>query len=333
MPLIGLNRAFVKQGLRILGGRSNIGLRVLSDVARVRDKPNAYHLGFMLGPRVNAGGRVGDAMLGSHLLSTHDELLARQIASRLDAYNEERQTLERYVLDQALDMIEDQKLNDHPVLLVGAEGWHPGVIGIVASRLKERFYKPSLVVGFDGANGKGSGRSITGVSMGDAMHKAVHLGLLEKGGGHAMAAGFSVNQKTYDAFYEFLNDELGPKAREAKPTIYIDSVISLSGINDSLLEQLSKMEPFGAGNPSVKFMIPNLKVSYMEPVGTGHRRCRIQDEKGASATMMAFAVENTAFEKALQKAKTKPFDVIVTVKENTYGGRKDISIIMEDMAL
>ncbi|MBX9705237.1 MAG: DHH family phosphoesterase, partial [Gammaproteobacteria bacterium] len=333
MPLIGLNRAFVRQGLKIMATRSNIGLSTLADIAKVSEKPSAYHLGFALGPRVNAGGRVGDAMLGSHLLSTGDDLLAKQIASRLDSYNEERQGIERFVLEQALNQIELKNLNEHPILLISGEGWHPGVIGIVASRLKERFHKPAMVVAFDENIGKGSGRSVAGVIMGEAMIKAVQLGLLAKGGGHAMAAGFTVMRDQYDAFYTFLNAELGDKARSSLPTLIIDSSISIGGATLAMITELQTLEPFGAGNPQPRFIIKNVTMPYAEPIGDGsHFRCRIQDETGAVAKLMAFRVTGTPVEAALKRARTEMFDVVVTLKNDTFGGRNSITLMLEYMA-
>lgn len=333
MPLIGLNRAFVRQGLKVMSARNNIGLSTLCDIARVNEKPSAYHLGFALGPRVNAGGRVGDAMLGSHLLSTDDVLLSRQIASRLDAYNEERQGIERFVLDQALEQIERDKLNQNPILMVQQEGWHPGVIGIVASRLKERFHKPALVVAFDKDIGKGSGRSVPGVIMGEAMIKAVQLGLLDKGGGHAMAAGLTVLRQNYDVFYDFLNSELGEKARSSLPTLNIDGVLSVGGATLELIEELQQLEPFGAGNAQPRFMIKNVTLPYAEPIGDGsHFRCRIHDEAGSGAKLMAFRAKDTPFEFAIKRARDNPCDVIVTLKNDTFGGRNSVTLMLEDMA-
>lgn len=333
MPLIGLNRAFVRQGLKVMAARNNIGLSTLADIAKVNEKPSAYHLGFALGPRVNAGGRVGDAMLGSHLLSTDDLLLSKQIASRLDAYNEERQGIERLVLEQALMQIEQHNLDQHPILLVHNEGWHPGVIGIVASRLKERFHKPALVVAFDADIGKGSGRSVPGVVMGEAMIKAVQLGLLDKGGGHAMAAGFTVLRARYDAFYEFLNTELGAHARSSLPTLNIDGALSVGGATLELIEELQKLEPFGAGNAQPRFMIQNVMIPYAEPIGDGsHFKCRIQDETGAGAKLMAFRVTGTPLEAAIKRARTHPCDVVVTMKNDTFGGRNSVTLMLEDMA-
>ncbi len=333
MPLIGLNRAFVRQGLKVMAKRKNIGLSNLADIAKITEKPSAYHLGFALGPRVNAGGRVGDALLGSHLLSTQDSLYARQIASRLDAYNEERQGIERLVLEKALEQIDQQQLNQHPILLVKGDGWHPGVIGIVASRLKERFNKPALVVAFDNDIGKGSGRSVPNVIMGDAMIKAVQLGLLDKGGGHAMAAGFTVMRHCYDAFYDFLNQELGENAKASRPTLSIDGMLSVGGATLKLIEELQQLEPFGAGNAQPRFLIRNVTMPYAEAIGDGsHFRCRIEDETGVGAKLMAFRVSGTPFEAAIKRARINPFDVVVTVKNDTYGGRNSVTLMLEDMA-
>lgn len=183
MPLTGLNRAFVTQGLKVMARRDNIGLRALADVAGLSETPSTYHLGFLIGPRINAGGRVGKADYGSRLLSTLDDLEAIQLARDLDLYNGERKEIEQTVLDQAFDQVERQHLHRHPVILVGQEGWHPGVIGIVAGRIKERYSRPVCVVGFENGVGKGSGRSIHGVNLGNVMHTATHKGLLIYGGG------------------------------------------------------------------------------------------------------------------------------------------------------
>lgn len=333
MPLVGLNRTFVKQGLKVMERRANIGLVQLSDIIKIGEKATTYHLGFALGPRINAGGRVGKASLGSQLLTTEDWLLAKEIALQLNTYNLERQEIEKYVLEQALLQIEEKKLNQYPILLVGGEGWHPGVIGIVASRLKERFSKPACVVGFDNDIGKGSGRSVTGVTMGEAMIKATNLGLLEKGGGHAMAAGFTVLKSKFDKFYAYLNEELGEKALASIPSISVAAALSLSAIKPDLVDMLETLEPFGAGNPQPKFLIKKIRIQYMESMSDGlHKRCRVVDEFGQTAKLMAFRVQGTPLEEALNLGRHKDFDAVVTLKKDSYSGNKAVTIILEDLA-
>ncbi len=230
MPLKDLNRAFVYQGLKILNRRKNKGLVTLSDVASISSEVAAYHLGFLLGPRINAGGRVGKADLGSKLLSTDDLSKAKEIAQSLNFYNEERQTIEAIVLEQAYHIIELEKLYDNAVIVVAAKDWHPGVVGIVASRIKDKFNKPSIVISLDEkGEGKGSGRSIYGVELGNMMHEAVHQGLLIKGGGHAMAVGISIYQDKIDEFKQFLNDRLKESVEAYVPTLNIDHTLSVQG--------------------------------------------------------------------------------------------------------
>lgn len=333
MPLVGLNRAFTAQGLKVLSRRLNIGLAQLADVSGgVKQKPSTYHLGFVLGPRINAGGRVGQSILGTHLLSSDDPLYTKQIALQLQAYNQERQDIEKRVLEKAIEDIESKNLNQYPILLVSGDGWHPGVIGIVASRLKERFSKPSLVVGFDGDLGKGSGRSVAGVMMGDAMIKAVNHGLLEKGGGHAMAAGFTVHRDCYDAFYDFLNEELGPGALASLPSIDIMGALALSGITSTFVNTLEQLEPFGMGNPQPRFIIKNVRVDYMEVIGDGtHKRCRFVDDFGNQAKVMAFRVKDTPLEAGLERGRRESFDAIITVKKDIYNEQISITLVLEDI--
>ncbi len=227
VPLTGVNRALVSQGLKVMARRANPGLAALADVARLSEPPGAYHAGFVLGPRVNAGGRVGEADLGARLLATDDPEEARRLAHLLDEHNRERRRIEEGVLAEALAAAE--AMEDAPALLVAADGWHPGVIGIVASRLKERFNRPAFVVAFDGAVGKGSGRSIGGVDMGAAIIAARQAGLLIDGGGHAMAAGFSVERGRLEALRRFLVERLGGEiaAKGIVPGLAVDGVISV----------------------------------------------------------------------------------------------------------
>ncbi len=330
MPLVGLNRAFVTQGLKILKQRQNPGLSILSDIAGVNETISTYHLGFILGPRINAGGRVGQANLGSLLLTTDDKMEAQKIANSLNQFNLQRQEIEKQVLEEAIEQIEARSLHRHPVLLVGEEGWHPGVIGIVASRLKERYNRPACVIGFENGIGKGSGRSITGVELGAAMHIAVHQSLLEKGGGHAMAAGFTVHKDKYDLFHTFLNNHLGKQISEITPTLKLDGYLSIGAATEALLQTIGCLEPFGNGNASPKFAFNQVRVAYIDTVGENHLRCQLADEAGNRLKAMAFRAKNTPLGRYLEETKGERIQVAGTLKVDSWQGSTNVSFIIED---
>ncbi|MCE3230442.1 MAG: single-stranded exonuclease [Alphaproteobacteria bacterium] len=331
MPLTGLNRAFVAQGLKIARWRQNLGLTALADVAGLKEAPTAYHLGFMIGPRVNAGGRVGEASLGARLLSTDDETEARTIAQRLDVLNRERQQIEAAVLEEAINLVETTDIQTKPILLVKGEGWHPGVIGIVASRLKERYARPACVISFTEDIGKGSGRSITGVDLGTAMHAACHQGFLVHGGGHAMAAGFTVTRALYEAFYDFLLQRLSENMKDILPTLDLDASLTLKGITTSFLQSLSCLEPFGAGNPTPKFMVQNVRISYAEVFGNDHVRCTLLSEDGTRQKAIAFRVAQHPLGQAILKLKNHLLHVAGTLRLDTWGGHHEAVVYIEDI--
>mgnify|MGYP000290551664 CR=1 FL=1 len=332
MPLTGLNRGFVTQGLKVLHQRQNLGLRILADVAKVGEAITTYHLGFVLGPRINAGGRVGQADLGSRLLTSVDSLHSKDLATQLHHFNQQRQDIEKSVLEQAIEQVESLDLLKNPVLLVSGQDWHPGVIGIVASRLKERYNRPACVVGFDGDNGKGSGRSVSGVCLGTAMHRAVHQELLEKGGGHAMAAGFSVHKSKYDAFYNFLNQHLGKHLKNYAPSLRLDGYLAIGGLKPELLEVLHQLEPYGQGNPPPRFAFSAVRVNYLDLVGENHLRCQISDQAGHRLKAMAFRAKDTPLGNYLEKSclHKQLIQVAGTVHLNSWLGNQEIVMHIED---
>lgn len=332
MPLTGLNRALVTQGLKIMRQRNNIGLAALADIAALTEPPSAYHLGFQLGPRINAGGRVGQADLGARLLSTRDPIEARAIAIELDQFNKERQEIEADVTMEAYQQIERFALHKNPVIVVQGERWHPGVIGIVASRVKEKFSRPVCIVSFDEQHmGKGSGRSITGVHLGSAMHAAHHHGLLEHGGGHAMAAGFSLLRENYTAFHDFLQEKLGPQVALSEPVLDVDALLSPSGATEEILNHLQLMEPFGAANPTPKFILQYVKIGYAEKIGVNHVRCQLVGQDGTRLKGMAFRALDSALGQALLSQRHKLFHVAGTLKLDTWGGRREMSCMIDDL--
>lgn len=330
MPLLGLNRAFVQRGLEVLAQRNNCGLRALMDVASVADRPTAYHLGFVLGPRMNAGGRVGTSRLGTELLTTSDDLRAKELAQLLDRLNAERQELERQTIDEATRQIETQRLADQPVLLVGAENWHPGVIGIAASRLKESFARPVFVAAFQGDEAKGSARSVEGFDIGTLIHQALQKGLLKGGGGHAMAGGFTIEKAKFEAFRSFLNDQAHEFMTSYRPALTIDGELSLRGATVELLQELVLLEPFGTGNPRPYFCFRHVRVRSSRPVGQGHLQCILEDGHGGSLRAIAFRCQETQLGTLLSIYDHRPISVVGTLNLNTWQNRVNVQMVIED---
>jgi single-stranded-DNA-specific exonuclease len=268
MPLVGLNRALVAQGLRVMARRARPGLAALMDVAQTRDAPTAMTCGFGLGPRINAGGRISEADLGLRLLLCEDTLDARQLAERLDAVNRQRQTVEAGVLQAAMEAAEAQVQAGRSVLLVVREKWHPGVVGIVAGRLKEKYNRPACVAGMAGGLVKGSGRSVPGLDLGAAVIAARQAGILATGGGHAMAAGFSLASERVADFHAMLCERLPPVAGAPnRPHLRVEAMISAGGATVELAQQLARLAPFGAGNEEPVLVVPEVRVVKTDRLG------------------------------------------------------------------
>lgn len=331
MPLTQLNRAFVTQGLKILHRRSNLGLKALADIASIEESPSAYHLGFILGPRINAGGRVGKASFGSRLLSSRDPIEAQHLARELHLLNKERQEIELVVLEQATEQILQKGLDRNPLILVGDEGWHVGVIGIVAGRLKERFQKPVCVVGFEADLGKGSGRSITGVNLGSAMHFACQKGLLVNGGGHTMAAGFTVMKDQFTAFEEFLCAHLAADVANIEPRLEVDSVLSPAAATVNFLNELSLLEPYGNGNPTPRFALHKVRLTGIERVGVNHLRAFAYGEDGMRLKVMAFRSFETELGDQMMRLQGRFLALAGTLKLDKWNGRQEVTFILEDL--
>lgn len=336
VPLTGLNRALVAQGLKVMAGRRNAGLVALSDVARIDDKPGTYHAGFLLGPRVNAGGRVGEAPLGARLLTCDDPGEAAAIAAKLDAYNAERKAIEMQVLDQAIRQVEETGPGEG-LVVAASEGWHAGVIGIVASRLKERFNKPALVVALENGVGKGSARSVPGVDLGAAVIAARQEGLLINGGGHAMAAGLTVAQDHLAELTAFLQQRLARRLAEIdyRPSLGIDGALKPRGATLELLEQLERCGPFGVGNVQPRFALTSVKVSKASVVGENHVRCFLGDAAGSgggSLKGIAFRALDSDLGPALLQTAGLPLHVAGRLQIDRWNGREGVQFIIEDAA-
>ncbi|MGQ0677014.1 MAG: single-stranded-DNA-specific exonuclease RecJ, partial [Rhodospirillales bacterium] len=329
-----VNRALVRQGLAVAARRANAGMAALADVAGLKQAPAAYHLGFVLGPRVNAGGRVGEADLGARLLATEDAEEARKIALHLNDLNRERQEIERRVLEDAIARIEKSG-GPGAVVNVCAEGWHPGVIGNVASRLKDRYARPALVtaIGEDGI-GKGSGRSVNGADIGSAVIAARQAGLLMNGGGHPMAAGWTVTRDQAERFAAFIAERLGGKDGAPPQAVYdIDAALQPSGATPALCGALARLEPYGAGNPRPVFALPGARVTYSSVVGTGHVRCAVTGAGGGRLNAIAFRTADTELGKALLQQGGAPLHLAGYVNLDTWNGEERVQLVIEDGAL
>jgi len=338
VPLTGVNRALVRQGLVVMAQRGNPGLVALADVARLREAPGAYHLAFMLGPRVNAGGRVGQADLGVRLLASDDPHEVSALALRLDEFNAERRAIEREVLDQAIARIEGLYGPDRKglpsALVVESEGWHIGVIGIVASRLVERYGRPAFVIGTDGALGKGSGRSVKGVDLGAAVLAARQQGLLVNGGGHAMAAGLTVERARVAELASFLDQRLAPQLGAA-PTVRelgIDAALAPGAATQELVNMIERAGPFGAGNALPRFALTGVRVDYAQPVGEGHVRCTLVGQQRGRLEAIAFRANGTALGPALLDPAKPILHVAGALRIDRYNGRESVRLQIDDAA-
>lgn len=332
--LKGLNRAFVTQGLKVMAARRNLGLNALITIARLTRAPTASDLGFALGPRINAGGRVGKSDLGVRLLTTSDPEEAATIAAELDLLNAERRLIEGEVQTQAEVLAAGQ--GNRAVLLVAGQGWHPGVIGIVAGRLKEKFGKPAIVIALDEAGvGKGSGRSISGVDLGAAVLAAKDHGLLVAGGGHAMAAGLTVASDKVEALGQFLDDRLAAGvalAREDR-ALLLDAVVAPGGVTPALVEALEGAGPYGAGWPAPRVAVGPLRMLRCDIVGTGHVRALMTGDDGKSLKGVAFRqAESELGQSLLNAPRDRRFWVAGRVKLDDWGSRPAAEIHIDDAA-
>ncbi len=332
-PLIGVNRALVRQGLTVMGRRERVGITALADVSRMDTAPSSYHLGFLLGPRVNAGGRIGKADLGARLLATRDPHEAQAMAERLDMLNTERRDIENNVRAAALEQAE-QRGFDAPLAWAAGEGWHPGVVGIVASRLKDAAHRPAIVIGFDGDVGKGSGRSISGVDLGASIQKLAHEGLIEKGGGHKMAAGLSLSRAQLEPAMARLSELMAKQgAGDAGPSdLRLDGMLMPGAAQIELIEQIEQAGPFGAGAPAPRFAFPDVEIRFTKRVGETHLKVTFGDGLGARLEAICFGAMDTPLGPALEAHSGKRFHLAGRLEVNSWGGRQSPQLRLEDAA-
>lgn len=338
VPLKGLNRAFVAKGLIALRRREQIGLTALMDAARLNGPPEAFHLGFLLGPRINAGGRIGRADLGVRLMLEDDTIEAGRIAAELDRLNGERRLIEVAAVAQAeAEAMAALGIEEKGAVVVTAqEGWHPGVVGLVAARLKERYGRPAFAIALEpGGTGTGSGRSITGVDLGRAVREAVHQGLLIKGGGHAMAAGVTLRKDGLSAFRAFLEETLAASVEVSRrdSALKIDGAVSAGGVTPALCELLSKAGPYGAGNPEPVLALPAHTLAYADPVGENHIRARFKSGDGKFVNAIAFRVAGTPLGKALIDNRGRQMHAAGYLTVDRWQGEERVQMRLTDVAV
>lgn len=335
MTITGLNRAFVKQGLKVMADRKRIGINALCDTASLDRAPNMYHLGYVLGPRVNAGGRVGRATLGVELLISQNYEYAAKLAKEAELYNNERKALELLTLDAALLQAQAQHAKDAALIFVHGKGWHPGVIGIVAGRLKERFQKPTAVITFDEAGiGKASARSVHGIDFGSALVGAKSLDLIEAGGGHAMAAGFSMTEAKLSQLYEFLEQQFRTKLSECRNNInYYHGKLDVAAVNSSLAGEIELLGPYGNGNSEPRFVLSGVVLSNIS-FGKSEVAKFIAhpaNERKASAKVTAFNTSASEIGDFLRTYNQEVVNLVGKISVNYWQGRKYIEFVLEDI--
>ena len=332
-PLIGVNRAFVRQGLRVMARRDRLGLAALADVARMDTAPAAYHLGFLLGPRINAGGRIGQADLGARLLACDDPHEAQSLAEKLDLLNTERRDVETAVRAAALDQAEARGF-DAPLVWASGAGWHPGVVGIVASRLKEASNRPSIVIGFEDGIGKGSGRSVSGIDLGAPIQRLAAEGLLIKGGGHKMAAGLTVAEDKLDAAMARLSELLAKQGAHlaGAADLNLDGMLMPAAATVELAQQVEQAGPFGAGAPAPRYAFADMQIRFAKRVGESHLKISFGDGNNTKMDAIAFGAFDGPLGPALENHGGARFHLAGRLDINTWRGRQSVQLRLEDAA-
>ncbi|HEX2581955.1 MAG TPA: single-stranded-DNA-specific exonuclease RecJ [Dongiaceae bacterium] len=335
VPMTGTNRALVRQGLKVLAARTNPGIAALCDIAALKEAPEAYHAAFVLGPRINAGGRVGEASLGARLLSSDDPRETAEIARRLHEYNDARRSLENDMLRDALLVAERHLDVGHQVLVIGDSNWHPGIVGIIASRIKDRYGRPCCAIAFGNGAGRGSARSVPGFHIGNAVVAAREAGLVSKGGGHAMAAGFEIAPEKLVEFQAFLDRRFGSlDAEMARPLLELDGILQPTAANEEICRMIERVGPFGSANPQPVFAVPAVRVLYAEAVGEqGHVRCQLAGMDGQRIKGIAFRAQGSELGALLLRSAGRSLHIAGSLRNNRWRERSNIEIGIEDAAL
>lgn len=331
-PLQGVNRAFVRQGLRVMANRQRIGLVALADQAGIDSEPSAYHLGYVLGPRINAGGRIGAADMGARLLATTDPAKAAKLAQKLDQLNLERRAIEADIKEAALAQAEARGLQA-PLAWAADDGWHAGVVGIVAARLKEATNRPAVVIGFDGEAGKGSARSVPGIDLGSMIQRLAHEGLIEKGGGHKMAAGLSLSRAQLEPAMARLSELMAAQGAgdRAAADLTLDGALMPAALRPELIDELDRAGPFGAGAPAPRFALPDMPIQFVKEVGKGHLKLTV-GPRGNAIDAIAFGAFDSPMGLALRDHAGQNFHLAGRLEINHWGGRRKVQLQLSDAA-
>jgi single-stranded-DNA-specific exonuclease len=334
VPFKGVNRALVAKGLRVLRLRHNAGLSALADAARIDTAPTCYTLGFILGPRINAGGRIGASALGAKLLATDDAMEARLIAAKLEALNSERTAIEARMLEECFELAEQQRDLGRPFIWLASEGWHKGLLGLVAGRVAERFALPTFVTAWEAGEGVGSARSVASVDLGRVIRAAVETGILLKGGGHAMAAGFRLERQRQDDLLGLFSEQLlAPVARaSASRHLAIDGTLSSGGATLDLMELLDRAGPYGPGYPEPRFAFPAHRPTRIRRLNGTHLRCTLVAADGKRIEACAFRAGDTPLAKLLLGSEGRPVHVVGQLRRDTWNGRNGVELLIDDAA-
>ena len=332
VPLIGINRLLVQKGLEVFSKKPNIGLTALIDKANINNKISTYDLGFKLGPRINAGGRLGKSKHGTELLTCEDEAKAADIATELDNFNKERQTIEAHILKTAIDSLTSEQI-DKKIIFAYGQDWHEGVIGIIASRIKQKFKKPCIVFSAKNGIAKGSGRSIKGIDLGNLIIAATQKGIVTQGGGHAMAAGLTLDEDKILLLQDFIEDRLDSNsiALDIDDTNHADSIINITAVNSELYDDINKLGPFGSNNEEPNFIIKSTKITFIKEFGDNHIRCGLSSDIDKNVEGITFRSKNTPLGDAIMNNKGKLVSLYRKIKVNEWGGRRIPQFHIEDI--
>ena len=332
VPLVGINRLLVQKGLEVFSKKPNIGLTALIDKANINNKISTYDLGFKLGPRINAGGRLGKSKHGTELLTCEDEAKAADIATELDNFNKERQTIEAHILKTAIDSLTSEQI-DKKIIFAYGQDWHEGVIGIIASRIKQKFKKPCIVFSAKDGIAKGSGRSIKGINLGNLIIAATQKGIVTQGGGHAMAAGLTLDEDKILLLQDFIEDRLDSNsiALDIDDTNHADSIINITAVNSELYDDINKLGPFGSNNEEPNFIIKSTKITFIKEFGDNHIRCGLSSDLDKNVEGITFRSKNTPLGDAIMNNKGKLVSLYGKIKVNEWGGRRIPQFHIEDI--
>ena len=333
VPLIGLNRAIVRQGLEVLKNKLNLGLKTLKNVCGIESNITTYHLGYVIGPRINAGGRVGKCSHGANLLLSKDSKETFKIATELESFNEERKLIESNMLKKIKNTISIN--SDDPVIVLSGHNWHAGIIGIIASRLKEKYNKPTVIISVEKGLGRASARSVLGFDIGTVIISAVQNKILKKGGGHKMAGGFTIDENKIEEFKDFLKKKFLKieKNLNKKNILLFDAKISPSALNESFFSEINSLSPFGSGNPEPKFVVENLELLKSSVVADKHIKSLLSAPDGSAVESIAFNAIKTNLETYLLSKDRKKFNILGKLSLNEWKGQKKVEFIIDDISV